>query len=138
MKEQKHVKKLHKAVPKCFESLSHNTLIVTFVRLVQCKIISLTLTRQYRNRCPGSCGLRHFALACAYFSKLPTQCCGFSFVFSRVVSEAGLNIIEFPPPAGGGESKGLEMGKGKEGGKKRKKKIWGKYNFWQYQITKTD
>ena len=126
MKEQKHVKKLHKAVPKCFESLSHNTLIVTFVRLVQCKIISLTLTRQYRNRCPGSCGLRHFALACAYFSKLPTQCCGFSFVFSRVVSEAGLNIIEFPPPGGGEGIKGFGDGEGKGRGEKEKKENLGK------------
>ena len=51
---------------------------------------------------------------------------------------AGLYIIEFPPPAGGGKSKGLEMGKGKEGEKREKKKIWGKYNFWQCQIIKLD
>ena len=34
---------------------------------------------------------------------------------------AGLYILEFPPP-GGGESKGLEMGKEIKGGKKRKKR----------------
>ena len=38
---------------------------------------------------------------------------------------AGLYILEFPPP-GGGESKGLEMGKEIKGGKKRKKGNLGK------------
>ena len=37
-------------------------------------------------------------------------------------TRSGLYIIEFPP----GKSKGLEMGKGKEGGKKRKKENLGK------------
>ena len=32
----------------------------------------------------------------------------------------------------------LEMGKEIKGGKREKKKIGGKYNLWQYQITNTD
>ena len=46
---------------------------------------------------------------------------------------SGLYIIEFSPSSGGGgggKSKGLDMVKGKERGKREKKKIWGKYNFW--------
>ena len=40
-----------------------------------------------------------------------------------------------PNPMGGGESKGLARGREVKGGKKRKKKeIWGKDNFLQYQI----
>ena len=38
---------------------------------------------------------------------------------------AGLYILEFPPP-GGGESKGLEMGKEITDGNKRKKRNLGK------------
>ena len=52
----------------------------------------------------------------------------------------GLYIIEFPPPprwGGGEESKGLEGGKKIKGGKRQKKKTWGKNNFWQYQIINT-
>ena len=44
------------------------------------------------------------------------------------VKNAGLYIIEFPP-------KGFGSGEENQRGKKeKKKKIWGKYNFWQYQI----
>ena len=32
----------------------------------------------------------------------------------------------------------IKMGKGREGEKREKKKIWGKYNFWQYQMIKFD
>ena len=42
------------------------------------------------------------------------------------MNSTGLYIIAFPPQWGGGRSKGLEMGKGKEEGKKRKKENLGK------------
>ena len=52
---------------------------------------------------------------------------------------AGLYIIEFPPVGGRKKSKGLEVGKEIKGEKKRKKKkIGGKYNFWQYQMINTN
>ena len=44
----------------------------------------------------------------------------------ELLMNAGLYIIESPPRWGGGKSKGLEMGKGKEEGKKRKKENLGK------------
>ena len=59
---------------------------------------------------------------------------------SKFIPNAGLYIIESPlwGPVGRGKSKGLEMGKEFKGEKREKKKIGGKYNFWQYQIINTD
>ena len=45
-------------------------------------------------------------------------------------------MIEFPPVGAGGNSKGLKMGKEINREKREKKRVWGKYNFWQYQIIK--
>ena len=43
-------------------------------------------------------------------------------------------------PVGGGEEiKGFGDGEGNQRGRKeKKKKIWGKYHFWQHQIMYTD
>ena len=55
----------------------------------------------------------------------------------RPVYKSSPSLPVFLPPWGMGEIKGSGDGEGNERGKKEKKKeIWGKHNFLQYQIIK--
>ena len=50
---------------------------------------------------------------------------------------AGLYILEFPPPVGGGGNQRVwRWGRKSQMETREKKEIWGKYNFLLYQIIK--